>query len=1217
MPILSAGYIIDEVAAYLQEEGLQSWLEQLVVHADFELQYNREVEETKGLDATWSVFNNLISRGVLARCPFDSALHILQYILDRKLSLVNHQGNLCIGTAPGQFQNLGYPAVEPESLTWQEAYSNEATFAWSTLLFSPILIARIQKALVHLVHIGLLDIHASSWRLLIIERDVPGAALAISELQRLLDALYSLQGVDTTLPAIHIRVVASSEETATGFSSPELLVSAESCRAEDFDLVIDASAFAHELAPLFQASADILYVSIKPQTGLASIEPEARFYFEESISYFSLYNNESHTSQGSDQDTEKALSYLLKNVCRSTDDPAALLPLLTAVWTEQSPLIWDSSSQKRNTIQVLAALLQPAYSIWICPEEWDRIRQEELLASHRIGDYLLRKNEGYPKLSSLFPQNSYLSVQTPEFFTQEVISKDFTDSYVGYAFIQDAHRVSLWSPAYHILYPSLLAKLQTCLPSLQVLPSTGLLTFDILRDIQRYFQVSYDFIGREEIEKVERDFVTYKVVPVSFRSSSTLSKNPRKGVSMVKFPLIRRILKNISFELPGVGNSLLENRSSTDTFSTDSPIGLIYLGNTSLGTTEDLKKYLESEKMAVSVFEEVEQELKENKTNTSFLSLANSAGVLASDILLTRSQQETPTQVFPTQYTIHFQHPDRLENFYLETDIPISSNLSTNSFIIFDQSVEQHRKDPSGQDLNEFTSQYSFSNPAKDSQILQELFEEISYPEDFFATYLTAKLRKITGEELQIRFTFERYGEGFLNIYAYVSVPSSVSYQQKLVARIGLSNLSIQIEEQEGIDTDKVRTFAQAATAILHKFHPRNEWVDSTLQFVGKGITTILDEVEDIPVALTLCYENNAMVQLIDLIRTEGNYELTFKEIQSQYHRTHSFPTFIEGLQELSKSFSLSEGSRDLVEEFYSKIREKRNTLNALSQLEHMGLIDGIDLEDDLGVCHIYFSQKNEGYYQEKLRKFIRYYGGVEIEKKWMDRLHFDEEQVGKEKIAYEFSRFFHDFIASRKKNSLIHGARAMEWGMEKGSQGVQEYIKHYFFSLYALTDFLPKSLEEESTPMVLLKKYLGFLVNTPSILELGSTWSNLMHLASSCHQIREGGRPEHSTLLQVLQSFAELGLTFESEEQIDIQREKAEAGLENLIEGMLTLQMGAEVEMREWMEVLDKMEEVAERIHTDFGKRIRETQNIFLASYYSQWLRNFNRKFIDAPVVN
>lgn len=1179
MPILSAGYIIDEVAACLQQEERQSWLDQLVLQTDFELQCNREGKESNDLDATWSVVNNLISRGVLTRCPFDSALHILQYIFDRRLSLTSHQGYIRMGSDSLPFQNLGQPAVEPEFLTWQEAYASEATFAWSTLLFSPILIARIQKAIIHLIGNGLLDLQASSWRLLLVERDVPGAALAISELQRLIATLHTLKGEDPSLPPIHLRVVASSEETATGFSNPELLVSAESCRVEDYDAVLDVAAFVHELPPLFPTTADILYVSVKPQADFSAVKPETKFHFHEPINYLSTNEQESQIAHQPGQAIEDALSFLLKNLFRSADDPVKLLPVLTAAFSDQNRLIWDSSSHRRNLAQVLVALLQPAYSIWVCPEEWDRIRQEEFLAFHRIGAYLLRRKEEYPNQNGLFSSRSLLSVKPPNFFTQETEIEESSKRLVRYVFIQDAHKVSPWSPTYHVLYPTLWAKLQTFLPHAKIFPTTGLLTYDILRDINRYFHLSFEGLSQEVIEQVERDYVTYKVVPVSFRSSSALSKNPRKGISMVKFPLIRRILKNISFELPGAGSSLRG-------------MGLVYMGDdTASEITEDLKKYLESEKMTVSVFERLNR---------------------ASDIVLTQAQEQNPVSILPIRYTIHFQYPDRLENLYVETDIPISPQQATNSYIIFRESAGGLTHE----DANE-SSSLSLSTPTtKGARILQELFEEITYPEDFFATYLESKLSKITGEELKVRFTFERHGEGSLDIYAYVSVASTLSYQQKRVARIGLSDLSVHIDAQGGIDTEQVTRFAEAAISILHKFHPQNEWVDSTLQFVGKGITTILEEEQDNTISLTLSYKNNAMVQLVDLIRTEGNFELAFEEVQDQYYRTDSFSSFTEGLEKHYDTFSLSEESIGFAGELYAKIRERRDTLFALAQLEHMGLIDSIELEDDLEVCHIHFSQKEEGHYEERFKQFIRYHGGVDVEKKWMERLYFDEEQLSSSKIAQEFNRFSIEYFSIKRKNSLPHSFRAMKWGLEKGSQGIQEYIKHYFFSLYALTDFLPKSLEEENSPTVLLKKYLGYLINTPSILDVGSSWSNLMHLASSCHILlgREGLK--HSNLLQVLQSFARLGLAFESEEEAGRQKEKGEADRKNLIEGMLALHKGADIEIREWTEVLDKMGEVADSIHPDFGRQIRETQDIFLASYYSHWLTSFNRKFIDAQVL-
>ena len=74
------------------------------------------------------------------------------------------------------------------------------------LTLTPLLIARIQKTLIHLITNGVLDINSKLWTIAIIERDLPCAELAIEDFRSLIKNLFELEGLDRELPEIKYEI---------------------------------------------------------------------------------------------------------------------------------------------------------------------------------------------------------------------------------------------------------------------------------------------------------------------------------------------------------------------------------------------------------------------------------------------------------------------------------------------------------------------------------------------------------------------------------------------------------------------------------------------------------------------------------------------------------------------------------------------------------------------------------------------------------------------------------------------------------------------------------------------------------------------------------------------------------------------------------------------------------------------------------------------------
>ena len=1225
MPLFSAGYIIEEVADFLKSEGYDQLEEQLIKHAHFELTStlnfslsqnlisSQSIKEDFQVDPIWSVAYNLVSRGILTQCPFSSSVQILQNTLDSRFTTHKTEGVHRIGVQPAQLRAIG----DPTQVFYGEARSQESIFAWRTLLLSPVLIAQIQKSILYLVSMGLLDVQASHWRILIIERDIHGAYFALRELEATLNALFILYGRESEFPTIQLDVLALEEETAVKFCPMENLINLDACKPSEYDLILDIETFAFYAPPIFQSHRNLPYFRLRPAGESFLESPEAKFSFKDSISYPDWEKRNADEVSLINTSVEDALSFLLRDLFRSVIPTSEIASLLSPILSSKNRLLWSNSPDKRTIVQILGALLQPGISVWICPSKLDQTRLVRWFRQGRLAEYSsLRENPewGGEQYRADFPWgDEKLVILSPDFFTRDFLAEDLTNFSFAYAFIEEAHQVSLWSPVFHILYPSIASKIRDCFPYILICPSTGLVNHNFLYDIFRHFQATGPANLQELWEGSERPHIQYKVVPVAFQGTKASSNGHIKGISLVRFPMIKRILKNISFELPGRPSSLLRRKPVSNAHISKIPLGLIYLEESvakPLG--EELKKYLESEKLRISLLPNGAPRQYKNDEPWTYLSPSSVNKEI--DVLISRNGHGFPLKLLPARYTLHLHSPTSLEKFYLETDFPLPYDYIVNSYIIYNPSDESN---PPVQKMQEVPLTFENDPRAiREFNALEELLNEITFPDGFFAQYLEAKIQKLAGEDIQIQFLVEGNNQGRLDLFAYNQAPEGQRIQFEKIGSIRFPELVGSVEVIKGINVEMVSTLLNAIIATLNRFRPVNGYLNSFPQLKGIGIKSLLNEfhgasIDSIP--LTISYENEAMGQLVDLVNSEGYYHLREVEVETIYEQVDSFSDFIRGLRGLAPDLEFSDACLKMAKEYFFKIRRKEDTLQVLYKLETLGLVDLIELENDLGVCHIYLSKKEESFIRSKFEQFVKSYLISEEEKKWLKVKEKNHEGVGWDKWAHELTAFFHGYILPKNQNSLAHGPKAVKYGAEIESGVIEEYIKYYFYALYALPDFLPATLQEEPNPIAIMKKYLGYLINPPKTLDLGSSWANLGHFSSSCQLVKQGF-PDFQILLEILQNFADLGLFFFPNNSA-VDKAKLEEKMDQLVSGVLQLQKV--VQLEDSIAVFEKMHEVAEKIHPEFGRLMGEAQDIFMASCYSNWLSNFNHKFIDTRVSN
>ena len=71
---------------------------------------------------------------------------------------------------------------------------------------TPLAVARTQRAIIEAIITGDLKLDSNIWNIIVVERDVPCAYLAVKSLNELFSYLYQLKGENKKLPKINLQI---------------------------------------------------------------------------------------------------------------------------------------------------------------------------------------------------------------------------------------------------------------------------------------------------------------------------------------------------------------------------------------------------------------------------------------------------------------------------------------------------------------------------------------------------------------------------------------------------------------------------------------------------------------------------------------------------------------------------------------------------------------------------------------------------------------------------------------------------------------------------------------------------------------------------------------------------------------------------------------------------------------------------------------------------
>ena len=488
-----------------------------------------DTDETLELQLV-TVLSNLVSRGIptLVSPEIDLFLSKRTNLLQQ----VNQNGVFSVELVGEDVEKQLMECIEAMQVA---GFVPSKCELWETkrsffqLFYQPLLTGRVQKSMLEAYRCGNIAINGQTIRVLAIEHDVTGVAIALQDLEMMMRHLFALAGLpEAKVPHFEVETIALSP-------APKCFYEEVLCRQLGEELDVD---YEVRLETAFFKQEDVLeleripsQLSIKITSSIADVEN--RLITGSNIQYLSLGERGSDGLFNENLDVVQHLKYFLKLLFRKLEFRPGQIPILNRA-LRLLPVIGllPTGGGKSLTYQ-LAALLQPGVCLVVDPLKTLMFDQELGLNQNGIDTcvafnsdlkgadtelWLGRLERGCLKFIFVAPER----LQVPS-FRARLQAMSVVETWFSYGVIDEVHCVSEWGHDFRTSYLHLGRNLYNFVKTkngtpLPLFGLTATASFDVLADVERVlsgenaYQLDSEVLVRyEHTNRLELQYLIYEI----------------------------------------------------------------------------------------------------------------------------------------------------------------------------------------------------------------------------------------------------------------------------------------------------------------------------------------------------------------------------------------------------------------------------------------------------------------------------------------------------------------------------------------------------------------------------------------------------------------------------------------------------------------------------------------------------------------------------------
>lgn len=398
------------------------------------------------------------------------------------------------------------------------------------IVLAPLAIARVERMMIEAIMAGVLKTDAEEWNITIVERDIPCAAIAITDLKEKYKQICSLAGYEESFPPINLCIVSTEEFK----NSPLHLGYAVSTNMPEthFDLCMDISILLRDNIDALPLNVDAGTVYLIRSSHYR--KRERMVYTAENIQYPPLVQKDGTGSYMVIKEREEILTYFLRDIFRKPSFRTGQLPILSHALADKTTIgLLPTGGGKSLTYQ-LSCILQPGVSIIVDPLVSLMVDQVRGLRKARIDtcdcvNSGMSGREKAKKLNLLQNGSVLFMFLSPERFMMEnfrtslLTMTEKNHVYFSYGIIDEVHCVSEWGHDFRTSYLHLGRNMINFMHTksqrpLSIIGLTATASFDVLADVERELTLGGNLtIDSEAIVRPESDArpeLTYRIVEV-------------------------------------------------------------------------------------------------------------------------------------------------------------------------------------------------------------------------------------------------------------------------------------------------------------------------------------------------------------------------------------------------------------------------------------------------------------------------------------------------------------------------------------------------------------------------------------------------------------------------------------------------------------------------------------------------------------------------------